>query len=325
MSYLTGNYITKSGLESIKEHKYKPGVYAPIDKLFTPFWNYTVELCPMWLAPNMITFIGLLCAFVLYFPMLYHDMSMSGEIPAYTYVLNCLGVFLFQTLDAIDGKQARRTNSSSPLGQLFDHGCDAISWTVCCMSLISIFRFGYGLSAILVFIASTAPFFLLNILEMYSGTFEYDIIPGTDPTSSQLNLIFFNMLPVIFGTDLYAKKLSYYLPWIPSWITRDFILGDVSLLIISYFGIVLTFVMIKKCIQGASQTNNTFKCVMQIISFFGIYLVMFSFDPKVKFVRENAGLVFFWCSTLYYIICTKLIICIMAKMDYTWLHLEYGV
>jgi len=25
-------------------------------------------------------------------------------------------------MDAIDGKQARRTNSSSPLGQLFDHG-----------------------------------------------------------------------------------------------------------------------------------------------------------------------------------------------------------
>lgn len=27
-----------------------------------------------------------------------------------------------QTLDAIDGKQARRTGSSSPLGELFDHG-----------------------------------------------------------------------------------------------------------------------------------------------------------------------------------------------------------
>lgn len=27
--------------------------------------------------------------------------------------------------DCMDGKQARRTGSSSPLGQLFDHGCDA--------------------------------------------------------------------------------------------------------------------------------------------------------------------------------------------------------
>lgn len=30
-------------------------------------------------------------------------------------------------MDAIDGKQARRTNSSSPLGELFDHGCDSLS------------------------------------------------------------------------------------------------------------------------------------------------------------------------------------------------------
>jgi phosphatidylglycerophosphate synthase len=32
-------------------------------------------------------------------------------------------------LDAIDGKQARRTKSGSPLGQLFDHGCDSFSLT----------------------------------------------------------------------------------------------------------------------------------------------------------------------------------------------------
>ncbi len=30
-------------------------------------------------------------------------------------------------MDAIDGKQARRTSSSSPLGELFDHGCDSVS------------------------------------------------------------------------------------------------------------------------------------------------------------------------------------------------------
>jgi phosphatidylglycerophosphate synthase len=32
-----------------------------------------------------------------------------------------------QTLDAIDGKQARRTGSSNALGELFDHGCDSMS------------------------------------------------------------------------------------------------------------------------------------------------------------------------------------------------------
>ena len=35
-------------------------------------------------------------------------------------------LFLSHTLDGIDGKQARRTGSSNPLGELFDHGLD--SW-----------------------------------------------------------------------------------------------------------------------------------------------------------------------------------------------------
>jgi hypothetical protein len=31
-------------------------------------------------------------------------------------------LWTYQALDALDGKQARRTGSSSPLGELFDHG-----------------------------------------------------------------------------------------------------------------------------------------------------------------------------------------------------------
>jgi phosphatidylglycerophosphate synthase len=33
---------------------------------------------------------------------------------------------MYQTLDAIDGKQARRTGTSSPLGELFDHGAPVL-------------------------------------------------------------------------------------------------------------------------------------------------------------------------------------------------------
>jgi ethanolaminephosphotransferase len=36
-------------------------------------------------------------------------------------------MLIYQTLDNMDGKQARKTGSSSPLGLLFDHGCDALN------------------------------------------------------------------------------------------------------------------------------------------------------------------------------------------------------
>lgn len=45
----------------------------------------------------------------------------------WTYISCAVGLFIYQSLDAIDGKQARRTNSSTPLGELFDHGCDSLS------------------------------------------------------------------------------------------------------------------------------------------------------------------------------------------------------
>ncbi|XP_009464144.1 PREDICTED: cholinephosphotransferase 1 [Nipponia nippon] len=51
----------------------------------------------------------------------------QAAAPFWAYILGALGLFIYQSLDAIDGKQARRTNSSSPLGELFDHGCDSIS------------------------------------------------------------------------------------------------------------------------------------------------------------------------------------------------------
>ena len=41
------------------------------------------------------------------------------------------GLFFYQSLDAIDGKQARRTGMAGPLGEMFDHGCDALNTTVC--------------------------------------------------------------------------------------------------------------------------------------------------------------------------------------------------
>lgn len=49
------------------------------------------------------------------------------QIPRWAYAVNALSLFVYQTLDALDGKQARRTGSASPLGEIFDHGCDAFS------------------------------------------------------------------------------------------------------------------------------------------------------------------------------------------------------
>jgi ethanolaminephosphotransferase len=48
-------------------------------------------------------------------------------VPAWVWGVCAISHFLAHTLDGIDGKHARRTKSSGPLGELMDHGMD--SWT----------------------------------------------------------------------------------------------------------------------------------------------------------------------------------------------------
>jgi phosphatidylglycerophosphate synthase len=86
-------------------------------------------LVPEWVAPNLITFIGWLFIIASYANMLIYDYTFKKNIPSYCFFFSAFCLFAYSTLDAIDGKQARRTKSSSPLGQLFDHGCDSFSIT----------------------------------------------------------------------------------------------------------------------------------------------------------------------------------------------------
>ena len=120
-------YLSESALLNMKNYKYVSGQYSPMDYVMTPFWNKAVEFLPMWMAPNLVTLIGFfftLSSFIVY---LFYDLTLKEQLPPYLYLWTSFSLFVYQTLDAIDGKQARRTGTSSPLGQLFDHGCDALS------------------------------------------------------------------------------------------------------------------------------------------------------------------------------------------------------
>nr|GEV98262.1 choline/ethanolaminephosphotransferase 1 [Tanacetum cinerariifolium] len=62
------------------------------------------------------------------------------------------------TFDAVDGKQARRTNSSSPLGELFDHGCDALACALEALAFASTAM--CGRNAFWFWVISAIPFYL---------------------------------------------------------------------------------------------------------------------------------------------------------------------
>lgn len=71
---------------------------------------------------------------------------------------------MYQTMDNVDGKQARRTGTSSGLGELFDHGIDSLNCTLA--SLLETAAMGLGPTRIGVFTA------LCPCLPMFFSTWE---------------------------------------------------------------------------------------------------------------------------------------------------------
>jgi len=99
----------------------------------------------MWVAPNVLTFVGFLltvfnCLLIAFYDYDFTAATLtSNPIPNWVFLVTGINVFVAYTLDGIDGKQARRTGTSGPLGELFDHGLDSYSSLFIMLYLFSLF------------------------------------------------------------------------------------------------------------------------------------------------------------------------------------------
>ncbi|KAL3690902.1 hypothetical protein R1sor_004553 [Riccia sorocarpa] len=156
----------------------------------------------------MITLMGFM--FILTSSLLSYIYSPTlGEAaPAWVYFLHGLLLFLYQTFDAVDGKQARRTNSSSPLGELFDHGCDALTCAFGTMSfaasvLAGKYVLGYWFIATIAFFGATWESFFTDTL----------ILPAINgPTEGLLLICGVHFFTAIVGGTWWTQDVRQALP-----------------------------------------------------------------------------------------------------------------
>ena len=115
-------FLTRIQKDNLGKWQYQVEDLSITTKIFSPFWNYLVTLVPTTVAPNILSLAGLLC--ILYaFNICHNYLDIYPRLVSFSAFLLIFG---YMNLDAIDGKHARRTNNSSPLGELFDHSCDNI-------------------------------------------------------------------------------------------------------------------------------------------------------------------------------------------------------
>ncbi|XP_059046420.1 ethanolaminephosphotransferase 1 [Achroia grisella] len=142
-------FLSPDKLEGFEKYKYNSIDTSILsNNVMHPFWNWCVQYCPPWVAPNLLTFTGFLLTVLNFLLFSYYDYGFHAltqenvtedSIPWWVWAVSAVNLFVAYTLDGIDGKQARRTGTSGPLGELFDHGLDSYSAVLIPTCLYSIF------------------------------------------------------------------------------------------------------------------------------------------------------------------------------------------
>lgn len=129
----------------------------------------------------------------------------GSEISGWFIGIYGLCYFIYRVLDEMDGKQARKTGNSSPLGMLFDHGCDAFSigFVIMVTSKVlcvddSNFNFFYITGA-------TALFYFTTLEEYYVGGLFLKV--GNGVTDGSLPVIIGLIVLGFTGTDVMQAEI----------------------------------------------------------------------------------------------------------------------
>uniref|UniRef100_L7M1A8 diacylglycerol cholinephosphotransferase n=1 Tax=Rhipicephalus pulchellus TaxID=72859 RepID=L7M1A8_RHIPC len=208
MIFSSADMLSQQQLKRLSEHKYSCSGSSFADPFMQPFWNWVTSKCPLWLAPNLMTLSGLFVNIATSLLLVWYSPTATQEVPRWAFLLCALGLFVYQTLDACDGKQARRTGTNSPLGELFDHGCDSISTVFVALAVCIAVKLGSypGWMFFQCFVAITL-FYCAHWQTYVSGTLRFGKF---DVTEAQFSVMMIHIISAIFGSDIWATKLPLF-------------------------------------------------------------------------------------------------------------------
>ncbi|KAF5945378.1 hypothetical protein HYC85_015606 [Camellia sinensis] len=207
-------YIGAHGVAALHRYKYSGVDHSYVAKyVLQPFWRRSVNFFPLWMPPNMITLTGFMFLVISALLGYIYSPKLDSPPPRWVHFAHGLLLFLYQTFDAVDGKQARRTNSSSPLGELFDHGCDALA---CAFEALA---FGStamcGRTTFWFWVISAVPFYCATWEHYFTNTLILPAING--PTEGLMLIYLVHFFTAIVGAEWWAQQFGKSLPFL-SWV-----------------------------------------------------------------------------------------------------------
>lgn len=231
-------YIGAHGVAALHRYKYSGVDHSLVAKyVLQPFWTRCVHFFPLWMPPNMITLMGLMFLVMSALVGYIYSPQLDSPPPRWVHFVHGLCLFLYQTFDAVDGKQARRTSSSSPLGELFDHGCDAL---VCAFESMA-----YGSTAMCkgdawwFWFLSAVPFYCATWESYFTNTLILPVVNG--PTEGLIMIYMVHFFTAFVGAEWWVQPFGKALPFL-SWLPylSEFAMYKSALCILIAFAVVPT-------------------------------------------------------------------------------------
>uniref|UniRef100_UPI00358E0459 cholinephosphotransferase 1-like n=1 Tax=Myxine glutinosa TaxID=7769 RepID=UPI00358E0459 len=203
--------LSAEQLRRLREHRYTSLGQSVLDAALQPWWEWLLCFVPLHIAPNALTLLGLFANAVSTLGLIATCPGARETAPHWLYACCSLCLLVYQSLDALDGKQARRTGTASPLGELFDHGCDAVSTVFLAVGVCVAVRLGSH-PALTLFLCCIGNllFYCAHWHAYVSGTLRFGRL---DVTEVQFAIMGFHSISFVFGPEVWDVQLVPGVPW----------------------------------------------------------------------------------------------------------------
>lgn len=293
LRYFYRPHLTDKQLAKLLHYKYRGEDRSITHRLLlAPVYARLVTFLPLWLAPNTVTLVGFLLPVCAHALLLYYSPTLEDEVPRALYVFASFSLFTYMVLDNLDGKQARRTSSSSPLGQLFDHGCDALNVTVSGITLLACVRLKPPIIPFtLIYGLGHHMFYTAALEEYHTGCMILRELNG--PNEGLLVLSFLELVTAIVGPSFWTVPRN---PW-PSF--NHIIYG------ISFFPIVNSFagnlygIITHYRSRRVSLTGTAFTLFYHMIPIIACGVIQFTTAIVAPHVTQHFIVALLWQTGLF--------------------------
>ncbi|KAJ1983043.1 hypothetical protein H4R33_004916 [Dimargaris cristalligena] len=319
--------VSEEALANLKFYRYQA-----VDLSYTThyilrhYWNWCVTLFPLWMAPNLITLVGLGFVVVNLALFLYYTPDLVGPAPTWLYFSSALGLWLYSTFDNVDGKQARRTGTSSPLGELFDHGCDALNCSIGGLLQAAAMGMGHSWLTVGIVFNTSLTFYLSTWEEYHTGVLFLGIING--PTEGLILACTAMFCSGLYGPGIYQLNARAALgAWAPDFLPADYKVVDCCMFLL-LAGAIFThapyclLAVFRACRRKQISYFRTLGELLPMVLFLGsAYLWLASPDSSI-FADQHVALFILTAGIAFGRIATKIILAHVTQSAFPWFTVQ---